>query len=571
MPEAYTRACETLLTGPLFYYKEGNAMTNEEILSTLYTKDQNDPKVIGMIYDMGNTMKRRDIMLDARDRAYRLAYKSIPGSWPLVKRILFGMAVWDFDAYLQALEWDRKPEERFYLPRRKGLAPIIKGIQSLSDDLLDELFVSMAPRVGKTTLMMMYMTWMMGRNPELSNLYCSYSDTLTNAFYNGVLEVINDPLTYKWHEIFPHAQIVRTNNQEEWMDVNRKKRYHSLTCRSLYGTLNGACDATGLLISDDLLSGIEEALNKDRLETVWGKVDNNMLTRAKLDQGCKLLWCGTRWSIQDPIGKRIDVLVNSEKFRTRRFRIINVPALNEDDESNFDYQYGVGFSTDTYHQRRASFERNDDMASWLAQYQGEPIEREGTLFTAGSLRYYNGVLPDETPVRVFMAVDPAFGGGDYCAGPVCVKYENGDLFIPAVLYTNADKTVSHPMIVDLIRRYNVSAIQIEANKTIESFVEELEKRLIDNGIKINVMSKPATSVNSKSERIFDKAPDIRERMVFLEDGCRKKEYNMFMQNLFSFKILSKKKQHDDAPDSLAQAIEMDSLVSSKPKIFNRLW
>ena len=546
-------------------------MTNQEILEQLYCGNMDDPKVISAIFDMGQAMNDRDVMRQARDLAYKLAYKTISGGFPLVKRILFTIAPWDFDAFLQALEWERRPEDRFYIPRRKGLAPIVNGIQALSDDKLDELFISMPPRVGKSTLMMMYMTWMMGRNPELSNLYCSYSDTLTGAFYNGVLEVINDPDTYQWHEIFQHAQIVRTNNQEEWVDINRKKRYHSLTCRSLYGTLNGACDATGLLISDDLLSGIEEALNKDRLETVWGKVDNNMLTRAKLDQGCKLLWCGTRWSLQDPIGKRIDTLTGSEKFRTRRFKVINVPALNENDESNFDYQYGVGFSTETYHQRRASFERNDDMASWLSQYQGEPIEREGTLFSAGSLRYYNGVLPDEPPVRVFMAVDPAFGGADRSAGPVCFKYDNGDIYVPDVLFTDGDKTVSQPFIVALIKRYNIAAVQVEASKTIEAYVDELESRLKQEGIRINLTSKPASSQLSKTDRIFDKAPDIRERMIFLDQGKRSKEYSLFMQNVFSFKVMSKSKQHDDAPDSLAQAIEMDSLVSAKAKVYSRLW
>ena len=544
---------------------------NRKLLERLLSGNLDDPRTVRAIFDMGYHLKDRNVMRQARDLAYSLAYRSISGGFPLVEQILFKIATWDFDAYLQALEWKRKPEERFYLPRRAQLQPIVMGIQDLSDDNLDELFISMPPRVGKSTIMLFYMAWMMGRNPELSNLYCSYSDTLTDAFFTGIQEVINDPNTYSWHEIFPHAQIVKIDNQKETMDVNRKKRFHSLTCRSLYGTLNGACDATGLLISDDLLSGIEEALNRDRLETVWGKVDNNMLSRAKLDQGCKLLWCGTRWSIQDPIGKRIDTLTESEKFRNHRFRVVNVPALNENDESNFDYLYGVGFSTETYHQRRASFERNDDMASWLAQYQGEPIEREGTLFTAGNLRYYNGILPDEPPVRIFMAVDPAFGGADRSAGPVCFKYENGDIYIPDVLYTDGDKTVSHPAIVALIKRYNVAALQIEASKTIESYVDEVEARLKEEGIRINLTSKPASSNTSKVDRIFDKAPDIRERMVFLEQGRRNKTYSLFMQNVFSFKVMSKAKQHDDAPDSLAQAIEMDNLVSFRPKVFSRLW
>lgn len=157
-----------------------------------------------------------------------------------------------------------------------------------------------------TSLLMFYVTWTIGRDPERSNLYCAYSDTITQAFYNGVLEVLNDPTTYLWHDVFPKSQIVATNSKNETINIDRNKRYASITCRSLYGTLNGSTDVNGILMSDDLLSGIEEALNKDRLVTVWGKVDNNMLSRAKGQ--AKILWCGTRWSMQDPIGLRIETL-----------------------------------------------------------------------------------------------------------------------------------------------------------------------------------------------------------------------------------------------------------------------
>ena len=544
-------------------------MDNQMILEELYNGNLEDPRVVRAIFDMGRNMQDHNIVRQAQSMAYRLAYNSTPGGLPLVHDILFHMAQWDFDAYLQALEWRRKPEERFYLPRRKQLTPIVQGIQMLSDNQLDELFISQPPRTGKSTLMLFYMAWMMGRNSELSNLYCSYSDTLTTAFYNGVLEVIQDENTYCWHEIFPTAKVVRTKADDELIDINRKKRYPSLTCRSLYGTLNGACDATGLLISDDLLSGIEEALSKDRLATVWGKVDNNMLTRAKLDQGCKILWCGTRWSINDPIGIRLATLSdNSGKFANRRFKVINIPALNENDESNFDYLYGVGFSTDTYHQRRASFEHNDDIASWLAQYMGEPIEREGTVFSPGSLRYYNGILPDEEPTRIFMAVDPAWGGGDFVAAPVLYKY--GDLlYFHDVVYSNEDKSVTQPALAAAIRRNNVQACQVEASKMTADFAEGIEKYL--SGYRLNMMTRPASSsAGSKEQRIFDKAPDIRDRIVFREPGHRSRAYELFMQNVFSFKLLGKNK-HDDAPDSLAMAITMDDETGFRSHVGKKLF
>lgn len=483
----------------------------------------------------------------------------------LYKRSLLFDAPHYLDAYLLYLEINRKPEERFYQPRRRVLKRVVDALQKLTDDELDELFISMPPRVGKTSILMFYVTWIIGRNSEASNLYSAYSDTITKAFYNGVLEIIQDPLTYLWKDVFPDAKIVSTNSQEETLNIDRRKRYPSLTCRSLYGTLNGACDCNGIEISDDLIGGIEEALNKDRLVAAWSKVDNNLLPRAK--EKAKILWCGTRWSIIDPAGVRMELLENDERFKHRRYEIINLSALDENDESQFNYDYNVGFSTDYYHQRRASFERNNDMASWNAQYMGEPIEREGALFTPADFRYYNGELPEGDPDRIFMAVDPAFGGGDYVASPVCYQYGN-DIYVHDVVYDNGDKKITQPLLVKAVLKHNVQAMQIEANRSTETYKDGVADELKKQGHRLNITTKAAPTDKAKFQRIFDKAPDIREMMIFRESGKRSKEYNQFMQNVFSYKMLGKNK-NDDAPDSLTMAINMVISPYAKAQVFRR--
>lgn len=483
----------------------------------------------------------------------------------LYKRSLLFDAPHYLDAYLLYLEINRKPEERFYQPRRRVLKRVVDALQKLTDDELDELFISMPPRVGKTSILMFYVTWLIGRNSEASNLYSAYSDTITEAFYNGVLEIIQDPMTYLWKDVFPDAKIVSTNSKEETLNIDRRKRYPSLTCRSLYGTLNGACDCNGIEISDDLIGGIEEALNKDRLVAAWRKVDNNLLPRAK--EKAKILWCGTRWSMIDPAGLRMELLENDEIFKNRRFEIINLSALDENDESQFDYDYGVGFSTDYYHQRRASFERSNDMASWLAQYQGEPIEREGALFTPADFRYYNGELPTEEPDRIFMAVDPAFGGGDYVAAPICYQY-GSDIYVHDVVYDNGDKKVTQPLLVKAVLNHGVQAMQVEATKATESYKDGIADELKKHGYRLNITTKAAPTDKAKFQRIFDKAPDIREMMIFRESGKRSKEYGQFMTNVFSYKILGKNK-NDDAPDSLTMAINMVRNPMQKAEIFKR--
>lgn len=549
---------------------------NEVICEKIREKIKRQPSAVQAYEDMFSLV--RNIEESDFEESHRLnrelrdkVAKAIQQRWDvenffnLYKKTLLYDAKYDFDSYLLYLEINRKPKDRFYQPRRKILKTAVDALQALADNKLDELFIAQPPRTGKTTLLLFFVTWIIGRDGEKANLYSAYSDVITKAFYNGVLETLNDPVTYLWQDVFPTAKVVQTNAQDETINIDRKKRYPSLTCRSLYGTLNGACDCNGILISDDLIGGIEEALNKDRMISAWGKVDNNFLPRAK--ETAKILWCGTRWSVIDPAGIRMELLNNDERFSGRRYKIINLPALDENDESNFDYAYGVGFSTEYYRQRRASFERNNDMASWNAQYMGEPIEREGTLFGSGDFRYYNGVLPEREPDRIFMAVDPAFGGGDFVAAPVCFQYGD-DIYVHDVVYSAEDKRVTQLLLVNAVEKYGVQAMQIEANKSTEAYKEGVDELLKEKGIRINLTSKAAPPNTAKDQRIFDKAPDIRELMIFRESGKRSKDYELFMQNVFSFKAFAKNK-NDDAPDSLAMAITMLRGENRRVEVFKR--
>jgi len=550
---------------------------NETVISKIFEKIKKDPCEPGAYNDLFQYIRSgegedfgRAHEVNRELRTY-LAYgismqKNVSGLFEVYRRSLLFDAPHFLDSYLLYVEINRDPERRFYQPRRGVLKPVVDALQELTDDELDELFLSMPPRVGKSSLMAFYMTWLMGRDSEHPNLYSSYTDIITKAFYDAVLEIITDKDTYLWADVFPGKKVVQTNAANEIINIDRRKHYPTLTCRSIDGTINGACDAQdGVIISDDLVSGIEEALSKDRLISKWGKVDNNLIPRGK--GKTKYLWIGTRWSVLDPAGIRLDTLRNDAKYEGYRYKVINLPALDENDESNFDYPYGVGFDTLYYQRRRASFERNNDLASWEAQYMGQPIEREGTLFLPEDFRYFNGELPEEEPDRVFMAVDPAYGGGDFVAAPICFLYGE-DIYIPDVVYDNNDKRITLPLLVNVIKKYDIKAVQIEATKATAGYKDELEAKLQEEGIRVNLTTKAAPSQVSKHDRIFDKAPDIRENMLFVESGKRSKQYELFMQNVFSYKVFAKNK-HDDAPDSLAMAIDMTRAVNRKIEVFKR--
>lgn len=467
-------------------------------------------------------------------------------------QILVAESRWSLDSYFQALEWNRPLHEQFYLPRRKQLLVIVRALEDLLIwNKINELFLSQPPRTGKSTLVLFTISWCIGVDSEKSNLYCSAGEALVNTFYNGLAEILNDETTYLWKTIFTNAvwdKNTMANSKEGYLDVGRKKRYHSLTCRSIDSkSLNGACDCNGVLIADDLCSDIEVALNKDRLAGLNMKVRNNMLTRAKM--GAKILWIGTRWSLLDPIGVRIESLENTH----RKYSVIAIPALNEKGESNFDYYYGVGFDTDYYLDLKQTFMDRDDLASWEAGFMQNPVERSGLLFSPESMRFYNGILPSGAPDRIISFVDVAWGGGDYTAMPVLYQY--GKIFYCVeVICDPSDKKITQPRIANMILKHQINAVRFERNNGGAEYAEDVNRILMAQDYRCNMTTTNADNTTQKEYRIFDKAPEIRD-IFFLETAKRNKDYRIAMEQMFGFSM-NKKKQHEDFCDALVGCLDM---------------
>ncbi|MDX9776069.1 MAG: hypothetical protein RBT40_09015, partial [Petrimonas sp.] len=332
--------------------------------------------------------------------------------YELNKKTYLYMAQDDFDSYCIYLEWNREPEKRFYQPRRRVLHTLALDLQDLADGKLDFLGISLPSRVGKSTLCIMFMTWLMGKRPDAANVMSGHSDKLTDGFYREVLSILTDPTTYLWQDVFPAVRVVDNSAKNETIDLNRKKRFPTFTARSVGGTLTGAVEIGegGCLYVDDLIEDLEESLNPMRLQAKYDAYLNQLKDRKK--EGAFELMVGTRWNVLDPLGRVAAQYENNPRYR---FRVI--PALNENGESNFVYDYGVGFTTEYYRDMKASI----DDATWCAKYMGKPYVREGLLFPSDELRYYNGVLPDGEPYKVAVC-DVAWGGGDSTSMPFAYVY-----------------------------------------------------------------------------------------------------------------------------------------------------
>ena len=469
---------------------------------------------------------------------------------------LLVMARDDLDAFWLYLERDRKREERFYEPRRKTLLPITDAFMDAEYHRVNEIFLHQPPRTGKSQDTTGAVAWHCGRNTELSNLYVTHNNDLGGAFVDGVEEIMFDP-TYRYHDIFPEIKIADKDAQAHEIDFGRKKKYKSLSGKGLEAGLSGKYDANGWLINDDLLEGIQDVVSPDVLKRKRNIYQNNVLSRAK--ESCVIINVGTIWATKDIFMKRREDLETLPEHKDRKVITIILPALDPDtDESNFDYDYGVGYSTAAYRAKRAEFEANDDMAGWWSQYQQQPIDRQGAVFNPAHMRYYKD-LPDEEPLKIIAHGDTALGGGDFVSFPIVYVYEDGRMYCEDVVFDNSEKHVTEPQIVAKIKQHRIKNAHFESNQGGEGYKDDIVRQIRnDEEItwRVNITSDWAPSDKRKAQRIFDHAQGIRE-IYFKDPQHRHEQYRKFMNNLFSFTLNMSKKQNDDAPDSLAGLLDFE--------------
>lgn len=461
------------------------------------------------------------------------------------------------DSGLLYLEKNRIPKERFYEPRRNVFLQhnIIGSLQDLMDDKLDIFALSVPPGCGKSTLEDFFLSLVGGWFPNDFNLSSAHSSILTCSLYDGVLEIINDPVEYTWHEIFPNVEIQGTNAKETTVNLERNGRFKTWTFRSIDGSLTGATRCNRFLTADDLVSGIEEALNKNRLDTLWTKVVNDL--RSRRLEGCKEFYIATRWSVHDPIGKLQQLYAGNP-----RARFIAVPALDENGKSNFLFTVN-GFSEKYFNDAKESM----DEISYNCLYQQQPVEREGLLLPPDKLKRFffskedvpDGcvdeyiIIPDKDADAIWAVCDTKDKGTDFESLPIAYQYGDKFFFPDVVFDDTTDYDILDRKTADILIRHNPHKIRFESNNVGNRVAHNIQK-MITGKCRAEIETKP-TSAN-KETKILVNSDYIAKHFYFLHPSQykAKSDYGLFMANVTTYTTRAKV-PHDDGIDSLAMMAE----------------
>ena len=470
-----------------------------------------------------------------------------------------------FESFVLYMEKKRHWKKRFYQPRRKTLHIVAEDLQRLEDEPIAFQGISQPSRTGKSTICILFLCWIAMKRPNSHSAMGGHSGILAKGFYKEMLNMLISEeycfqeMFFFWHPEYKDKPFPTDKSAEDFtITLGDPDRFATITCRGIDGTWTGAVDVSkdGYLYVDDLVRDREHSLSPSRMESTFQEYLNKMVDRK--NDGAKELMVGTLWNVMDPLERMRKKYGDRSNYRFRK-----IPALNDKDESNFDYEIN-GFSTEYYRNMRDRL----DNAEWMANFQQQQYVREGILFNENELRYFNGILP-EMDHRIVGVTDVALGGGDSLSMPIGAEYDNGDVYIFDWVFNQGPKEVTLPIVVGKIIGNEIRETRFEANQGGDLYCSKVDEMLQEAGYKCSCTHKKAPNKMEKKSKIIAYSGDVKRKFIFLKPGIpsaeqmeidaklgikryyRNDEYQKAMDEFTTYVTIGDN-DNDDAADGITQ-------------------
>lgn len=435
----------------------------------------------------------------------------------------------DFFSYCQLIVPD------FYKSDRQYLLKLCNEFEEFiqSDD--DIMLLNVPPRHGKSLTAGRFVEWELGRNPKMRVATGSYNEDMATDFSKEVRDtiaeerVLDDQIVYT--DIFPKAKLKHGSAAaKRWALQGSKLSY-------LATSPGGSATGKGfdLLIIDDVIKGIMEAMNENELQKHWDWFTKQMLSRV--EKGGKIVVIMTRWHSKDLAGRIIDEMpAMGYKLRT-----VIMKALLDDETQEMLCSDVLSF--DDFVKKRAAM----GTAIANANYQQEPIDQKGRLYQK-FLTY--DTLPDNI-IKIWNYTDTADKGSDYFASPVFAETADHDAYILDVMYTKEPMETTEIAHANMIIRNRVNNVRIEGNNGGRGFRRNSERITKERGYRGAVFEDFHQSDN-KLSRILANSAWVENHVYYPDDWATR--WPDFYEAMVSYQREGKN-AHDDAPDAVTGIAE----------------
>lgn len=435
---------------------------------------------------------------------------------------------------------------------------IDREMEAVLDGRQDRLMVSCPPQVGKSERVIRAgVTWWLHHRPQDRVVIASFEKTSAERWGRTIRNDI---------EMHPELglRIRRDSRAAGRWDLQLlpgQPQGGSVFCVGVGGPITGK--PADLLLIDDPVKGRAWAESATYREMEWSWYSSD--ARTRLGSESKVIVVGTRWHADDLIGRM-------QVHEPGRWRVVNIPALAEDDGTPDPLGRAPGQAlANVRGQTRASYEQTRDTIgsyAFASLYQGRPAPAEGGLFKRADLRYWTRpdtatdtalqasaapgevVLLDGQAVWTrdlyrFMTVDLAAStrtSADYTVAAVWGHTVDGHLLLLDAARSRVAETQHGALVEPLARRWDVDWVGVEdAGQAVN-----LTAHLARAGIAV----RPLKPVTDKVTRALPAAALVERRQMWLPGGAGAPGWvDAMLGELLGFPNAA----HDDLVDVLSYA------------------
>lgn len=436
---------------------------------------------------------------------------------------------------------------------------------------IQNLIIQAPPQHGKSQGSSRFLpAFMLGLNPDLQIVICSYAATIAKDFNRDVQRLIDNA---EYNAVFPETCLNGSNvvtvannylrNSDVFEIVN-----HSGSLRVVGRGGSLTSKTADVMIFDDLYKDSSEANSPVIREGAWDWYTKVALTR--LHNNSQKLIVFTRWHPEDIIGKIIESskVVVAEKWSDfdnipeGAWVLVNFEAIKTGAPTEIDArERGAALWPERHSLERLEAQKAIDPVGFECLYQGNPGNAEGKLYQP--FKTWIEKSDWGAYVRSGCYIDVADEGDDYLFGATYDIYRSDNqifnehtkrfepllfVLITDVVFTDESTDVTTVTVPRMINANNVQKVWVESNNGGSQFEKVIKK-------KVRALTVPFYQGENKEARIVTNAPFVNQHIIF-PFGWESR-YPKFHEHLSEFLRKFDANKHDDDADGLTGIYEKE--------------